>query len=59
MNPGSIITKLNPTAPDPATGREYERKFVSFDEIDEYVKWGGVGTEMFKDAKVVFQEMKK
>ena len=55
----AIITKLNPTAPDPATGREYERKFVSFDEIDEYVKWGGVGTEMFKDAKVVFQEMKK
>jgi ADP-ribose pyrophosphatase YjhB (NUDIX family) len=55
----AIITKLNPTAPDPATGREYERKFVSFDEIDEYVKWGGVGTEMFKDARVVFQEMKK
>ncbi len=55
----AMITKINPTQPDPATGRAYERKFVSFDEIDEYVKWGGVGTEMFKDARAVFQEMKK
>ncbi|MCX6735965.1 MAG: hypothetical protein NTZ13_02680 [Candidatus Parcubacteria bacterium] len=46
----AMIIKINPTQPDPATGREYERKFVSFDEIDEYVKWGSVGTEMFKDA---------
>lgn len=55
----AVIKKINPMQPDPATGREYERKFVSFDEIDEYVKWGGVGSEMFKDAELVFQEIKK
>src|SRR3989344_7505183 len=47
------VKKINPMQADPATGREYERKFVSFDEIDEYVKWGGVGSEMFRDARVV------
>jgi 8-oxo-dGTP diphosphatase len=47
------VKKINPMQVDPATGREYERKFVSFDEIDEYVKWGGVGNEMFRDARVV------
>ena len=53
----AMITKINPTQPDPATGREYERRFVSFDEVDEYVKWGGISTEMFKDAKNLLNKL--
>lgn len=55
----AFIKKINPIQPDPATGRQYERKFVSFDEIDEYVKWGEVGREMFKDAAAVVKSIKK
>lgn len=51
----AFIKKLNPMQPDPATGRLNERKFVSFDEIDDYVKWGKVGQEMFKDAQVLVE----
>jgi len=49
------VQKINPSQPDPDTGKEYERKFVSFEEIDEYVQWGKVGQEMFKDAKARFE----
>lgn len=52
------IKKIDPMQADPATGRVYERKFVPFNEIDEYVKWGGVGVEMFKDARVATQSLK-
>lgn len=52
------IKKINPMQADPDTGRIYERKFVSFDEIGEYVKWGDVGNEMFKDARVAVQSLK-
>jgi len=55
----AIVKKINTAQPDPATGEKYERKFVSFDEIDTYVKWGKVGTEIFKDAKIVFKKVFK
>lgn len=55
----AFIKKINPTQPDPATGKEYERKFVSFDEIDDYVKWGAVGREMFRDAQAALASFKK
>ena len=53
----AIIKKMNPAKPDPATGHKYERRLVPFNEIDKYVKWGGPGSEMFKDAKVSFLKM--
>lgn len=51
----TFVKKLNPMQSDPATGRLNERRFVSFDEIDDYVKWGRVGQEMFKDAKILVE----
>jgi len=55
----AFVKKINPMQPDPATGKQYERKFVSFDEINDYVKWGEVGKEMFKDARVAAESLKK
>ncbi len=53
------IEKINPMMPDPDTGRQYERLFVSFEEIDNYVKWGEIGKEMFKDARLALKSLKK
>ena len=55
----AFIKKINPSRPDPDRGREYERKFVSFDKIDDYIKWGEVGREMFKDARVALGSLRK
>jgi len=54
----TFVKKISPIQLDPATGRQYERKFVSFDEIDKYVSWGAVGREMFKDARIVSESLK-
>lgn len=55
----AFIQKIKPIQPDPATKRQYERRFVSFDEIAEYVKWGEVGRKMFKDARAIVESLKK
>lgn len=45
------ITKINPSQPDPDTGKTWERTFVSFEEANELMGWGDLGAEMFKDVK--------
>jgi ADP-ribose pyrophosphatase YjhB (NUDIX family) len=45
-----LIEKLLPQTPDPASGNTWERKLVPADKITEYVKWGVVGEQMFKNA---------
>ncbi|MDP1719334.1 MAG: NUDIX domain-containing protein [bacterium] len=55
----ALVKKLEPMRPDPDTGRQYERMFVGFDEIDNYVKWGRVGAEMFRDALAAAEALKK
>lgn len=54
-----FIKKINPMKSDPVTGRRYERKFISFDEIDNYVTWGNAGKEMFKSARIIAESYKK
>lgn len=55
----ALVTKLNPVQPDPATGRIYERKFVSINEINDFVNWGETGRAMFKDAWNLYRQIKK
>lgn len=48
------LKKLNPQTPDPANGSTWERKFVPFSEVTNYVKWGKTGEAIFKDAKILY-----
>jgi 8-oxo-dGTP pyrophosphatase MutT (NUDIX family) len=48
------VEKLLNQTPDPATGDIWERKFVPSNEITNYINWGEMGKEMFKDAIVVY-----
>lgn len=53
------IKKLDPPQADPATGKTYARKFVPVSEIDNHIKWGRGGSEMFKDAWTEYNRIKK
>ena len=44
------LKNLLPQTPDPANGQTWERKFVSAEEITNYVNWGEAGDAMFVDA---------
>jgi len=51
----SKLIKLNPQTPDPANDSTWERKFVSSEKINKYVKWGSTGAAMFEDAISLFK----
>lgn len=52
----ALVDKIYPIKTDPDTNKIYERKFVSVDQIDNYINWGDVGQEMFKDAWNLFKK---
>ena len=49
------LKNLHPQTPDPANDNTWERRFVSAEDINEYVKWGETGEAMFKDAIGLYQ----
>jgi len=53
----AIISKTDQPKPDPDTGREYERKFASFDEANDLVQWGELGSQVFRDAKSLYETL--
>ncbi|MBU1110523.1 NUDIX hydrolase [Patescibacteria group bacterium] len=44
------LVRSLPQKTDPACGEIRERKFVSSDEINQYIQWGDVGKEIFSQA---------
>lgn len=46
----AYIDEILEQTPDPDNGRIYERKFVPANKITEYVQWGKIGEQMFKEA---------
>lgn len=53
----ALLKGLLPRTPDPANGSTWERKFVPAEDINKYVKWGELGTTMFKDAIDLFKNL--
>jgi len=47
--------RCTPQTPDPANDSTWERKFVSSEKINKYVKWGSTGAAMFEDAISLFK----
>lgn len=43
------VSEILSSEKDPSTGIMWERKFVPFHHIHEYIKWGKAGEEMFND----------
>lgn len=52
------VDELLPQTPDPDSGKTWERKFVSAEEVTEYVKWQETGDAMFKDAIQLHMQIK-
>lgn len=46
----ATLDNLLPQTPDPASGNTWQRMFVPYEEVTNYVKWGITGNAMFEDA---------
>lgn len=53
-----LLDELLPQTPDPDSGNVWERKFIPFSSVGDYVKWGKTGEMMFKDAYNLFKKNK-
>jgi len=53
----ALLKELLPQTPDPAHGSTWERRFVPAEDINKYIKWGELGTMMFKDAIDLFKNL--
>ena len=49
------ITSLLPQTPDPDGGLIHPRQFVTPKVIDQYVKWGTIGQDLFSRAFTLWQ----
>jgi hypothetical protein len=48
------LKELLPQTPDPDNGQTWERQFIPFSKVTNYVKWNTTGDVMFKDAVEVY-----
>lgn len=53
----ALLDDVYPSAPDPATGREYGRMLVGPDEAIRLLGWGPHGMEQGRDALSVALEI--
>ena len=54
-----LLNELLPQTPDPDNGKIYQRLFVHPKDIDDYVKWGDIGKEIFNSAQDWFLNQSK
>jgi ADP-ribose pyrophosphatase YjhB (NUDIX family) len=52
----ATLDELLPQTTDPASGNVWQRKFVSANEIVQYLQWGITGNAMFQDAVNLCEE---
>ena len=54
----AIIDKVETLKPDISTDRLMKRKFIDKGEFNDFIKWGKIGKEMFKEACKMVKTLK-
>jgi len=51
------VDEVLPQTPDPDNGHFHERKFVSPEEINDYLNWGTIGQAIFDQATLLYRKL--